>query len=116
MYTIHLKNIQLHGYHGVYEAEQQTGGLFEVNISCRVVRSSSIEALDDTINYEQLFGIVKKHFETAYPLLETLAFDMAAAIRTAYPQVAAIHIFIDKCNPPIAGLQGRVGVSYDWPS
>lgn len=111
-YTVHLKNIRLFGRHGVYAAEQQTGGLFELDIQCRFAKEGVITQLNDTVNYEAVYHLVQKKFEQPYALLETLAGELAADVYAAYPFLTEITITILKLNPPIESFSGITGVSY----
>jgi 7,8-dihydroneopterin aldolase/epimerase/oxygenase len=114
MYTIHLKNIRLHGFHGLYPQEKLTGNDFEINISCRLADEMAyISHIEETINYETVFNILQKRFAQRCDLLETLAADVAEAVKAQYPLLKSISISIDKCNAPIAGMQGRVGVTFE---
>jgi 7,8-dihydroneopterin aldolase/epimerase/oxygenase len=112
MYTVLLKNIRLFGYHGVYAGERLTGGPFELDIACRFAHAGMVTALEESVDYEAVYEIVKKRFETATPLLETLAAEMAALIYGAFPFLNEITISIIKLHPPIESFQGSTGVSF----
>ncbi|MBL7726685.1 MAG: dihydroneopterin aldolase [Dinghuibacter sp.] len=111
-YTVHLENIRLFGRHGVYAAEQQTGGMFLLNIHCGFTHGDMITQLAETVNYEAVYQMVQQIFETPRALLETLAGEMAAAIYSAYPFLHEISITIKKLNPPIASFAGTTGVTF----
>jgi 7,8-dihydroneopterin aldolase/epimerase/oxygenase len=113
MYTIHLRNIILYGNHGVYKEEQLIDAPFELNIDCSLLPSSTVSELEHTINYEVVFNIIKEIFATPYQLLEVLAKDMAIAIKKQCTAVWAVKINIYKLNPPIVGMQGQVGITYE---
>jgi 7,8-dihydroneopterin aldolase/epimerase/oxygenase len=112
VYTVHLKNIKLFGRHGVYAAEQAVGGMFELSIDCGFQHKDIVTTLNETVNYEALYRLVKKKFEQPYPLLETLAAELAEDIYEASPFLVNISISIYKLQPPIEALSGQTGVTF----
>ncbi|GAA4734054.1 dihydroneopterin aldolase [Flavisolibacter ginsenosidimutans] len=110
--------IQLHGLrflanHGVFEEERTTGNEFEVNISLKVeVPKETISSLHQTVNYAEVYRITKEIFSTPTPLLETLAQDVAEAIKQAFPSLIKISVQIIKLHPPIVSFTGSVSVIY----
>jgi 7,8-dihydroneopterin aldolase/epimerase/oxygenase len=113
MFTIHLRNLILHGRHGVYKEEQLIEAPFEVNIDCSLLPSNTVAELEHTINYEVVFNIAKKIFATQHQLLEVLAKDIATAIKQHYDIVWTVKITIYKLNPAIEGIKGQVGITYE---
>ena len=69
-----LEGLEFHAYHGVYPHERSSGNKFVVDI--RVVTEFSDIAFQDelsgTINYEELYAIVKEQMERPSKLLETV--------------------------------------------
>lgn len=112
MYTVHLKNIRLFGRHGVYAEEQVCGGMFELDIACGFRHAGIITRLEETVNYEAVYYLVKEKFGQPVALLETLAGELAAAIYSAYPFLSEISVTIMKLNPPIENFSGQTGVTF----
>ena len=52
--TIHLDNIRLKAYHGIYDHERQYGNNFSVDVSFDIdaERSAISDDIADTVNYE----------------------------------------------------------------
>lgn len=112
MVTIELKDVQLHGYHGVYEGEKTAGGNYEVNVQVAFEEKESVfEKLSDTINYESLFAIIQQCMSIATPLLETLAENIVHTIKKEYLFINDVRVSVYKLNPPMAYFQGKVGVT-----
>ena len=88
------------------------GTSFEVNLSISFHSEEVIESLKQTINYVEVYEIVKKHFERPRQLLEMLAQDITRDIHLADGRVNRVEIHIKKLNPPIANFTGSVGISY----
>jgi 7,8-dihydroneopterin aldolase/epimerase/oxygenase len=112
MYTVHLKKIKLFGRHGVHAAEQVVGGLFELDIDCSFQHEEIVTALNETVNYEALYRLVKKRFDQPYALLESLAAELAEDIYEAHPFLTGISVSIFKLNPPIESFSGQTGVTF----
>ena len=88
------------------------GTSFEVNLSISFHSEEVIQSLKQTINYVEVYDLVKKHFERPRQLLEMLAQEITRDIHIADPRVTLVEIQIKKINPPIANFTGSVGVSY----
>ena len=112
MFTIHLHNCIFYSRHGVYEEEAIVGTSFEVNLSINFVAGEVIHSLKQTINYVEVYDIVKRHFERPRQLLEMLAQEITEDIHESDGRIRSVDIHIKKLNPPIANFTGSVGVSY----
>lgn len=112
MLSIHLKDLVFQGFHGLYEAEKLTGNKFIVNLHAHFMPPVAIiTQLEQTLNYEAVFAMVKKRMDEPTDLLETLAMEMAHAVLEVFKMVEAVYVSIEKCQPPIAGMNGSAVVS-----
>jgi len=113
MLTIELSKLQFHGYHGVHEEETRAGGDFEVNL---VVYFNPVNLpvrhLNETIDYTQLYALVKRRMERPTRLLETLATEIAGEIFNSFPPIRELEVSIRKLNPPIPFFHGSVAAAY----
>ncbi len=105
--------MQFHGYHGVHEEESKAGGNFEVNL---VVYFEPlvlpVRHLNETIDYTQLYALIKRRMEKPTRLLETLATEIADEILNSFLNVQQLEVSIKKLNPPIPFFNGSVAASY----
>ena len=109
--TIHLVDILLHGYHGLFEEEKLVGNTFKINVTVVYTPSTfPITNLPDTIDYGAVFQILKGHMQLATPLLETLAANFCLSVFEKFSTAQEISIHIQKMVPPIAGMVGSVAV------
>jgi len=84
-----------------------------VNLAVSYIpRSGTITALEDTIDYADLFAIIDQAMKDPVDLLETLAQHIAAEIHRKYPQVTETDIEIEKLNPPIDKFTGSAAVRF----
>lgn len=112
LFKVHLHNCIFYSRHGVYEEEAIVGTSFEVNLSISFEEKEMIHSLKQTINYVEVFDIVKKHFERPRQLLEMLAQEIAEDIYSFDARTRSVEIHIKKLNPPIANFTGSVGITY----
>ncbi len=113
MLSIHLHNLLFFAHHGLYEEETVVGNQFELNISVRHQPAQMpINHLSDTINYVAVYELVKKRMSIPTHLLETLVMEMAEQILAQFSLAEEVTIAIRKLHPPIAGMKGSVGVSF----
>jgi 7,8-dihydroneopterin aldolase/epimerase/oxygenase len=110
MTQIILQDIQLFGYHGVHPLEKVTGTQFTVNLIIGINTSSATLTLEDTIDYADVFNILKTEFSQTEDLLENLAVRILTKIFTNFTRALRAEIVILKNNAPISAFQGRVGV------
>lgn len=68
--------------------------------------------MKQTINYVDIYEMVKKHFTNPRQLLETLAQEIVEDVYQLDARVKLVEIHLTKLNPPIANFTGSVGVSY----
>lgn len=114
MITVELKQVRFFGYHGLYKEERKTGNEFELNLAVSYEEGKTlISDISATINYAELFELVRSQFDTPVDLLETLVINIAGEIRSVYPQTKKIWISIAKLHPPIKGFTGSVRVNFE---
>jgi dihydroneopterin aldolase len=111
--TISLEGLEFHAYHGVYPHERSSGNKFEVDVSVEtsITPSAFTDDLAGTLNYEDLYGVVKDEMEKPSKLLERVGHEMAAAILKKFPQAQSVTITISKFNPPIGGVCKKAAVT-----
>ena len=114
MLGIHLKNLEFFAHHGVYPEEKVLGNTFRVNASVWLSNPGSVvNRLEDCINYEDLFAIIKGRMEKPEPLLETLVMQIAETMLGQFEAIQKVFVQIEKVNPPIEKYKGGIAVSYE---
>jgi len=95
-----------YGYHGLHEAERTLGQRFaiDVTVSSDPDLDAKVKVLQDTIDYTQIFEVVKKHVENyKYHLLEKLANEIISAILKNFVLVQKVSLKVRKIAVPING-------------
>ncbi|MDI3321052.1 dihydroneopterin aldolase [Pinibacter soli] len=112
MLTVHLEDLVFHAHHGVYSGESAVGNSFQVSLSVSYDEENiKLNDLQNVINYEDLYNIVKKKMAVPTPLLEEVAESIIRKIRHSYANIKKISITILKLNAPIEGIHGKVGIT-----
>lgn len=102
---IRFGGLSFYGFHGVTEAEKETGRVFEVDCEIEVdlAQAGHTDKLNDTVDYKKVYDLIKESVENkAYSLLEGLAEHLAEKILEQFP-IYRVTLKVRKMNPPIAG-------------
>ncbi|HSB94310.1 MAG TPA: dihydroneopterin aldolase [Flavitalea sp.] len=114
MLTVHLHNVRFYGFHGIHAEEQLTGNEFEINLDVSFPENQAkLDDISATVNYSQLFALVKQRMMQPTALLEQLAGDIINEIHGSFPFVKRIKISIFKLQAAIPYLDGKVGISLE---
>jgi dihydroneopterin aldolase len=109
---ISLEGLEFHAYHGVYPHERSSGNKFEVDVVVEtdIHDSAFQDDLTGTINYEDLYALVKAEMEKPSKLLETVAHSIAESVLKKFSTAKIAEVKISKFNPPIGGVCKKASV------
>jgi dihydroneopterin aldolase len=107
-----LEGLEFHAFHGVYPHERESGNWFEVDIAVETDFSAAAREDDitGTVNYEELFRIVREEMEKPSKLLETVAEKIVDNVLREFQEVLQVELKISKLNPPIGGKCKRAAI------
>jgi dihydroneopterin aldolase len=107
-----LEGLEFHAYHGVYPHERSSGNKFEVDIKVETDFQDTAfqDDLSGTINYEDLYSLVKSEMEKPSKLLETVGHAIAERILQSFNSAIDVEVKISKFNPPIGGVCRKASV------
>ena len=112
MVTIELRDLIMHGHHGIHPEEQEVMNTFEVSLDVKYdEKKTDFDRIDDTISYVDLYEIVRQKVQVPVFLMEKICQGIIRKIRHQYPYVKEISISIYKLQAPIEHFQGKVGVT-----
>ena len=108
-----ISNLQIHGYHGVKDAEKALGQKFYIDLTCSVDRSNTAaDTMANTVCYGELCQLVENVSSAeTFNLIESLAERIAISVFNAHHLVKQVEITIRKPNAPISHHVDHVGVS-----
>lgn len=102
---ITLSDIEIYAYHGVLPQERTVGGWYSIDVSVTMGSCPATETdeLNDTVNYAEIFDIVKQEMAVPSKLIEHVAGRILRSIRKNFPSVNDATIRLTKKHPPIPG-------------
>lgn len=115
MSTISIEGMEFFAYHGCFAEEQIIGTKFRIDLFLEVNTSKAelSDELRDTVNYQEVFMLVKEEMKTKSKLLEHVGRRVLDKIKTHFPEVKSARIKIRKLNPPLGGKMDFVSVELD---
>jgi len=113
MGIISLEGIEFFAYHGFLDEEQKIGNKYSVDISVKVDFSLAAESdkLRETINYEELYKIIRNEINQPSRLLEHIGKRIIDSCLVQFAQITLVTVSISKFNPPIGGVCQRAKVT-----
>ena len=111
---ISLDKLVFSGYHGLYAEEKKLGNTYIVDVLIDLTaKKSIIDNLEQTIDYVQVYALIKKWMSIPTPLLETLVGNMADDILKEQLLAEKVMVKITKQHLPIAEFEGTASVSIE---
>ncbi len=109
---IFLKEVRFHAFHGVMPQERRVGADFLVTlrIGYNITTAMRTDEVRDTLNYAEVYRVVKEEMDTPSALLEHVAGRIANAIVRQFPAVSSIDLKLTKKNPPMGADCEGAGV------
>lgn len=109
---IFLRNVRFHAFHGVLEQERVVGNDYLVNLTLTYDFTSAMQTdqLDGTINYAEVYELLKREMQIPSQLLEHLAGRIGNTLFATYPAIEEIQLTITKVNPPMGADCDGAGV------
>lgn len=110
---IELKKIRIYAYHGTIAQERMVGNDYEIRLKVflDISRAMESDALKDTVNYANLYDIVKCEMTIPSNLLEHVAGRIVSSIEKNFPEITGGELDIVKVKPPVPGDFAGAAVS-----
>ena len=109
-----LTGMEFYGHHGCSEEERQQGQVFRVDAELTVDLSISGKSdnISDTIDYVEVFNVIKKIVTgKSKNLIEAVAEDIAAALLEKFSLLETIKLIVYKPSAPFIGVFQSTAVS-----
>lgn len=111
---IYLNDLIFNGFHGVYPAEKKIGNTFKVDLRIQLTPTTkTIEKLEQTIDYVQVYALIQKIMAVPTPLLETIVTNIADQILGAYPMAESVYVKITKQQLSVPYFEGTTAVDIE---
>ena len=115
MSIISVEGMEFFAYHGCFKEEQLIGTNFNIDLFLTVdtSKAESTDNLHDTVNYQEVYQLVKGEMQITSKLLENVGRRILDSIKTTYPQIENATVKIKKLNPPLGGKMDFVSITLD---
>ncbi len=116
MAIISIEGMEFFSYHGCFKEEQEIGTKFNIDLYLTVDTSiaEKSDSLSDTVNYQEVFRLVKAEMQINSKLLEHVAYRILQKVKSQFPQVEDAKVKIKKLNPPLGGKMDFVSVTLEY--
>jgi len=113
MQEISIKGMEFYAYHGCFKEEQSIGTFFNIDACFELdfMNAAQSDDLSQTLNYAQVYQIIKKIVNIPVKTLEHLAYKILEELFNHFPIIRKATITVYKLNPPLGGKINRVGVT-----
>lgn len=107
---IRLEGLRFYAYHGVLPQERKVGGRYTVDLvlslpapvddapTCAAVCADDLAG---TVNYAEVYDVVRREMDTPSALLEHAAGRILSAVFDAFPLVIGAVVTLRKDTPPM---------------
>lgn len=113
MGIIRIENMEFYSYHGHFREEQIVGNKFIVDLTLEtdMTRATASDNLDDAVDYQTAYLLVKREMDKKSYLLENIAGRILDALFNELPGIMKATVKVSKMNPPMGGKIGSVSVT-----
>lgn len=113
MGIIEIEGMKFYAFHGHFEAEQIVGNEFSVYIRIETDynKAAISDNLDDALNYQIVYEIVKQEMAKPSKLLENVAKRILDSLYDHFATIGKAIVKISKMNPPMGGEIEKVSVT-----
>ncbi len=111
---ITLENIQLYAYHGCLEEEALIGQNYRVDvyISTDYSEAAQTDDLTKTVDYVQVYEIVKREMAIRSKLIEHVTKRICETLVAEISRIDKCEVRLTKYNPPVNGMVGNASVNW----
>lgn len=115
MSKITLENMEFYAYHGCLEHEKQLGNIFQVTLAMELdtTLAGQTDKLDDTLNYQAVYDVVKAEMEMPSKLIEHVGQRILDSVFSQFPQIQQLSVKLSKFNPPLGAKVQAVSIQLE---
>ena len=113
MGLIEIEGMRFYAYHGHFEAERIVGNEFQVDVSLETncIAASISDDLNDALNYQAVYDLVKNEMQISSHLLENVAKRILDSLFSEFPSLKKARVKVSKLNPPMGGQIKKVSIT-----
>ncbi len=113
MSFIRIENMEFYAYHGHFKEEQIVGNKFLVNLQIEtdMVKPAGSDDLQDAVNYQKAYMLVKEEMQEKSHLLENIGKRILDRIFLEMSGIEKMEVKVSKMNPPVGGKMDCVSIT-----
>ena len=113
MGKIQIEQMEFYAFHGHYKEEQIVGNKFlvDLTIEANMTKASESDDLNDAINYQKAYQLVKTEMDKKSHLLENIARRILDVLCAELSGIEIVSVKVAKMNPPVGGKMDCVSVT-----
>jgi len=113
MNCIEVKGIKCYAFHGCLEEESKIGQEYIINVELflDLGNASAKDELENTIDYCEVYSIVKEQMNIRSKLIETVGTRIAKTLKNNWKELESVKVQVIKPFPPIGGDVEQVSIS-----
>jgi len=111
---IELENLEFTAYHGCFSEEKIIGNRFivQLKVTTDVSKVCKSDNINDALNYQTLFDLVKEQMKMTSNLLEHVCARILDSIYEHFgDEIINATVTVSKCNPPLGGKLDKVSLT-----
>ncbi len=115
MSEIILENMEFHAFHGCMEHEKNIGNTFLVTVKINIdtTQAGISDNLEDTLNYQLIYNVIRTQMEIRSNLIEHLARRIVDAVMEQFDQIKSLKLKLTKLNPPLGAKVESVSIKLE---
>lgn len=115
MGLIELENMEFYAFHGHYNEERIVGNKFLVNVTIEtdLEKPAKSDNLDDALNYQKVYQLIREEMGKKSHLLENIASRILDSLYMNFNSIKSAKVKISKLNPPMGGKMDSVSITMD---
>lgn len=115
MSIISIEGMEFYAYHGCFKEEQLIGTWFLVDlfIETDTKKAEFSDNLQHTVNYLEVYQLVKKEMQINAHLLEHVGRRIIDAVKLQFPHINHLKVKVRKMNPPLGGKIDCVSITIE---
>lgn len=115
MDLIEIEGMKFYAFHGHFEAEQIVGNEFLVDLKLKIdcTPAAKSDELNDALNYQIAYNIVKAEMKIKSHLLENVAKRILDSLFKTFNTLESASVKVSKMNPPMGGEIQKVSVTLE---
>jgi len=113
MGLIEIEGMEFYAYHGHFAEEQIVGNRFLVDLKIETDCASAAvsDNIDDAVNYQTCYKIVKAEMQKKSNLLEHIAGRILNSLSQNLSGIEKLSVKVSKMNPPMGGKIEKVSIT-----